>query len=160
MEKGLQGLQKEWEFIRNCSKTFIKELSDTDLDRKLPRKGLDTIRKHFQEMIEVQIDHVDAIGTNVMEYNSCPDTHIDGNLSKEKMLNRMDMVDKDLSKALEAAHEGLEVEWFGQKQLLPYHLSAMICHESMHIGQIIAFCYVLDIEIPKFVRESWALSGK
>ncbi|RKD33423.1 hypothetical protein [Thermohalobacter berrensis] len=72
----------------------------------------------------------------------------------------MKLVDNSLKSALDNINKNKQIGWFGEKQLLPYHLSAMIAHETMHIGQIIAFCYTLDIDIPDYVKESWALSGK
>ncbi|MTI96585.1 MAG: hypothetical protein FH749_14110 [Firmicutes bacterium] len=65
MDKVLAALLQEWEFTKSCTKSFINELSDEDLNRKLPRKGLDTFRKHFQEMIAVQKDYVAAISSGV-----------------------------------------------------------------------------------------------
>jgi uncharacterized damage-inducible protein DinB len=160
MEKNISGVLKEWEFIRSCSICFIKELSDDDLNRKLPRKGLDTIRKHFQEMIEVQRDYVKAIGTSNMDFNTMADSDMEGKASKEELLEDIKIVDKALITVLEKSHENSQVSWFGHKQVLTFHIGALIAHESMHIGQIIAFCYALDIDIPKYIINNWALSGK
>jgi len=35
----------------------------------------------------------------------------------------------------------------------------MISHESMHVGQIVAFCYSTNIEIPKEIINNMALSN-
>ncbi|WP_214484929.1 DinB family protein [Bacillus sp. SM2101] len=150
---------KQWGTIRSYSKSFIKELKEEDLDRALPRKGLNTLRKHFEEMVEVQKDFVMAIGSSVMAFNSLPDNEIQGKLSKEELLEKMSQVDEELKSTLDNVDDNTHVIWFGEKQLLPYHLSSMIAHETMHIGQIIAFCYVLDIKIPEYIINSWALSG-
>lgn len=159
MEKWAESLLSEWEFTRSCTKAFINGLSDEELDRRLPRKGLDTFRKHFQEMIEVQRDYVAAIDSRVMQFSGKPDAELDGLSSKEKLLADMAEADASLHSALEGAGDSY-VQWFGEKRLLPYHIAVIISHESMHIGQIIAFCYALDIDIPHYVVENWALSGK
>ncbi|MDF2519388.1 MAG: hypothetical protein K0R84_16 [Clostridia bacterium] len=160
MGKSIEALKKEWEFIRSCSTSFINELSDGDLDRKLPREGLDTLRKHFEEMFEVQNDYVDAINSSVMEFNSPADTDIEGKLTKQELLDNMQKVDEKLFAVLEKANENGQVVWFGEKEHLAYHIAAMIAHEALHIGQIIAYCYALNIDIPEFIVESWALSGR
>lgn len=160
MEKWAEALLSEWEFTRSCTKAFINGLGDEEMDRKLPRKGLDTFRKHFEEMIEVQEAYVAAIGSGVMEFSDKPDSELDGLSSKEELLAGMAAADEHLRSALENAGKDSYVQWFGEERLLPYHIAVIISHESMHIGQIIAFCYALDIEIPGYVVENWALSGK
>lgn len=160
MDKNLEAILFEWNFIRSCSISFINDLSDADLDRILPRKGLNTFRKHFQEMIEVQNDYLVAISNSKMAYNGTPDSQFDGNFTKEQLLDNMKSLDSKLEEVLESINENAYVEWFGKKLPLSFHLSAMISHESMHIGQIIAFCYALDIQIPNYIIENWALSGK
>jgi hypothetical protein len=52
------------------------------------------------------------------------------------------------AEVLETASDDAQVEWFGEKRLLSYHLGVIISHEMLHLGQIIAFCYAMDIEIP------------
>lgn len=160
MDKQLEALLGEWGFSRDCSKTFLKELDDVDLDCQLPRKGLDTIRKHLREMLEIQRDYTAAIETSVMRFNDIPDSEIDASQSSEELLAEMHKADAALTAALECSSHNTEVDWFGRKKMLPSHLAALIAHEAMHVGQIIAFCYALDIKIPQPVRKHWALSGK
>ncbi|MCL2637804.1 MAG: hypothetical protein FWD48_05470, partial [Oscillospiraceae bacterium] len=49
--------------------------------------------------------------------------------------------------------------WFGDEWNIHQHISAMIGHEQMHIGQIIAFCYATGIDIPDNITNTMALSG-
>lgn len=160
MKKELKGLFEQWESIRNCSTCFVKELKEDDLDKKLPRKGLDTMRKHFEEMFEVQKDFVDALKSSIMDFNSPSDTEYEGTMAKEDILKNMELVDGKLAQNLEEIKEDAKIVWFSEKQTVEYHLASMIAHESMHIGQLIAYCYALDIEIPEYIIENWALSGR
>ncbi|MDP5275206.1 hypothetical protein [Chengkuizengella axinellae] len=64
MEPAIHVQLMQWESMRSYSVSFIKELSDADLDQTLPRKGLNTLRNHFEEMVEVQKDFVDAISSS------------------------------------------------------------------------------------------------
>ena len=159
MIKHYQVLLTEWEFIRRCSREFIQHLSDAELDRKLPRKGLDTFRKHFQEMIGVQRDYTAAIHSGKIEFTGGPDAQLSGDWSKEKLLSAMDAADAELARAVGEAAETAQVDWFGEQRSLTGHLAALVSHEALHIGQIVAFSYVLGIAIPKFVIDNWALSG-
>lgn len=159
MFKHYQALLSEWEFVRRCSREFIGHLSDAELDRKLPRKGLDTFRKHFQEMSGVQQDYIAAIKSGKVSFTGGPDDHLSGDWTKEQLLAAMDAADASLAKVLADAGEEDTIDWFGEKRMLASHLAALISHEMLHIGQIVAFCYALGIDIPEFVREQWALSG-
>ncbi|KAB3529175.1 DinB family protein [Alkaliphilus serpentinus] len=160
MMKNYESLYKEWQFIRSCSISFINELRDEDLDKELPRKGLNTFRKHFEEMINIEKDFIKAIETKVMRFSDISDSDIKGKMSKKVLISTMEMVDATLSSALEALEGEEYIEWGGEKQSLSFYLAFLISHESMHVGQIIAFCYALDIDIPQYVVKNWALSGK
>jgi uncharacterized damage-inducible protein DinB len=160
MDRCFAALLKEWEFIRGCSRSFVSQMSDEDLDRELPRLGLDTLRKHFEEMIDVQHAYTRAIGTGVMEFNLIPNSEYAGDLPAEELLERMASADRRLLAALEAVTPDDQVEWFGEKLDLLGHLAALISHEAMHVGQAIAFCYALDMPIPETVVKNWALSGR
>ncbi len=155
MEKQFAAVLEEWCFVRESTKAFLRDLDDGDLDRLLPRKGLDTIRKHLREMLELQKDWVTAIDTHVMRFNDIPDSQVDDSQSSAELLADMQEIDA----AMERARSDTVVEWFGQKKLLSYHMAGLIAHEAMHVGQIIAFCYALDMKIPEQVRKHWALSG-
>ncbi|NLU42185.1 MAG: DinB family protein [Firmicutes bacterium] len=160
MDRCFAALLKEWEFIRGCSRSFVSQMSDEDLDRELPRLGLDTLRKHFEEMIDVQNAYTRAIGTGVMEFNLIPNSEYGGDLPAEELLERMASADRRLAAALEAVTPDDQIEWFGEKLDLLGHLAALISHEAMHVGQAIAFCYALDMPIPEVVVKNWALSGR
>ena len=133
MDKSIGALAKEWVFIRSCSKAFIQELSDEQLDAKLPRKGLDTFRKHFQEMIQVQRDYTGALASGAMDFNGVPAAEFDGRGSKEELLEAMAALDGEMIEILSGSSPDQEIQWFGESQLLPFHLSALICHEAQHI---------------------------
>lgn len=160
MEKQVKGLLEQWESIRENSLSFIENLTDDELNKKLPRKGLDTIRKHLTEMAEVEKDYVHAVESSVMDFNGPADSDISGNTSKSDLTNMMKEIDEELAKVLEKTNVDKEIVWFGEKKSIAYHLSGLIAHEALHVGQIIAFCYELNIEIPADIVEAWALSGK
>lgn len=159
MDEGLKGLLNEWQFIRHCSVCFISELSDADLDRSLPRKGLDTFRKHFEEMVGVERNYAAAIISRVMRFDGPADSDIAGGLARDQMLIAMRDVDNQLRDAVASVPAQATIRWSAEQRPLQQHLAALISHETLHIGQIIAFCYALGIAVPQFVRDEWALSG-
>ena len=50
-----------------------------------------------------------------------------------------------------------EINWFGEKKDAVQHICAMIGHEQMHIGQIVAFCYAVGIRIPDSIIQTMSL---
>jgi len=58
----------DWKYGREILKSFITLLSDLDLDKILPRKNLNTIRKQCEELIQVQICYVNALETKQIQF--------------------------------------------------------------------------------------------
>ena len=50
MINSLKGQLADWRHTRGITLKFISELDDSDLDKKLPRKELNTIRLQVEEL--------------------------------------------------------------------------------------------------------------
>ena len=156
MVESLKALLADWQETRNITLAFVNELSDADLDKKLPRKVLNTIRLHVHELLLGQMDFVDSLTSKVFkieegyQYESLP---------KQTLIDRMAELDAKLEKSL-ALMDGTEIiEFFDEPKNVHQFISMMIGHEQMHIGQMIAFCYATGIEIPKSIVEHLNLEG-
>lgn len=154
MIDSLKGQLYDWQYGRNIIKGFINELSEADLDKPFPRKNLNSLRKQCVELIQIQSCYVNALNTRKMqfEYDSISDT------SKLSLLSRMDALDTHLVEYLETFDGSETIDWFGEQWNIHRHISAMIGHEQMHIGQIVAFCYAVGIQIPEEIKRTMALS--
>jgi len=156
MIESLKALLKDWKETRSITLGFLNELSDANLDKKLPRKKLNTIRLQAYELTLFQRDIVNSLGTDVLEYE---EEYIYVNIPTQSIIEKMAELDTHLEKALESL-KGTEVmEYYGQQRNVHQIISMMIGHENMHIGQIIAFCYATGIEIPESISEPMALEG-
>jgi len=156
MTESLKALLAGWKETRDIVLRFVEELSDADLDKKLPRKELNTIRLQAYELTLFQRDVVDSLATKVLRYE---EEYLYKNLPKSALIERMAELDAKLEKAL-AAMDGTEIiDYYGQQQNIHQIITMLIAHENMHIGQIIAFCYAAGIEVPKSVSEPMALEG-
>jgi len=144
-----------WNNARGITLKFVSELSDKDLDKKFPRKNLNTIRLQVEEMAWVQKNFIDALNTKVMEFIEIPleDT------SKHGIVKRLTELDTELVKTLENFDGTETIDFYGEPGNVHEHISSMIAHENMHIGQIVAFCYATGIDIPADIVESMALDG-
>ena len=155
MINSLKGQLADWNYARGITLKFILELSDSDLDKKLPRKELNTIRLQAEELAMMQENWLDAMITNAMDFAAEPlaDT------SKQGLIAKFSELDKRMEEVL-VAFDGSEiVDWYGEEQSIYQHFSSMIGHEMMHIGQIVAFCYATGIHIPDEITEIMALDG-
>ena len=159
MVESIKGLLDEWLYGRETLKWFIEKLSDDDIDKQLSRKTLNTIRKQCEELLGIQAAYVKALETGLMSFGDFKGENVLGNTPKEKLLIRIEELDSLLSNILEEYTGDEKIEWFGKKTIIHSHLAAMISHESMHIGQIIAFCYATNIKIPKEIANKMVLTG-
>jgi len=145
----------DWKYGREIIKNFITELSDSDLDKPFPRKNLNSIRKQCEELIQVQSCYVEALESKQIQFNYEPLNDV----SKDGLTAKMNALDDKLEKILEQFNGCEKIMWFGEAWNIHQHISAMIGHEQMHIGQIIAFCYATGIHIPDNITNIMSLDG-
>jgi len=156
MIESLKALLADWNETRSITLGFLNELSDADLDKKLPRKKLNTIRLQAYELTLFQRDVVNSLGTDKLAYE---EEYNYVNMPTRDIVEKMAELDAQFEKALETL-KGTEImDYYGDKRNVHQIISMMVGHENMHIGQIIAFCYATGIEIPKSITETMALEG-
>jgi len=156
MTESLKALLAEWKETRKTTLKFLKELSESDLDKKLPRKILNTIRLQAYELTLFQRDVINSLGTDTFAFE---EEYKYANIPTQDIIQRMSELDTQLDKAFESL-DGTEImDYYGDKQNVHQIIAMMIGHECMHIGQIIAFCYATGIEVPKSISEPMALEG-
>jgi len=156
MIESLKALWENWKETRSIILGFLEELSDSDLDRELPRKVLNTIRLQAFELTLFQRDIVDSLSTNIVDFG---EEYSYENHPKEVIIERMAELDAKLTIALENMDGKEIIDYYGQKQNVHQIIAMLIGHEYMHVGQIIAFCYATGIEIPQSISEPMALEG-
>ena len=156
MITSLRALWDDWNMTRSIIVGFLEELSDADLDKKLPRKVLDTIRLQAHELTLFQRDIVQSFITKTVDFG---EEYVYEHLPTQVLIDRMSYLDTELEQAL-ARMDGTEtIEYFGESYNVHRIVSILIGHENMHMGQIIAFCYATGIEIPACIAEPLALEG-
>lgn len=155
MIASLKGQLSDWQYGRGIIKDFLNYLSDSALDKPFPRKNLNSIRKQCRELIQIEACYVEALKTGKIQFASKPILDI----SKTALLDKMEVWDASLEEILEKFVGSETIDWFGEDWNIHRHLCAMIGHEQMHIGQIVAFCYAIDIQIPEEIVNKMALDG-
>lgn len=153
MNASIKAQLEDWKYGRDIIKSFILLLSDEDLNKPFPRKHLNSIRKQCEELIQIQGCYLEALHTKSISFNYTPLIDV----SKSALIEKMEELDVKMENTLESFDGSETINWFGDQWLINRHLSAMIGHEQMHIGQIIGFCYSVNIEIPTYIKQTMAL---
>lgn len=154
MNISIKAQLEDWKYGRDILKSFILLLDNEDLDKPFPRKNLNSIRKQCEELIQIQGCYLEALHTMSIsfEYASLVD------VSKNALIKKMEELDHKMEETLEPYKGDETINWFGDSWLINRHLSAMIGHEQMHIGQMVGFCYSVNIEIPKCIKRAMSLT--
>ena len=103
----------------------------------------------------MQNNYVDALASKQIKFVWRPLEDI----TKQGITTKLSELDEKMEKMLETFNGNETVDWFGEQKNIHEHISAMIGHEQMHIGQIIAFCYAAEITIPADITNIMALNG-
>jgi len=156
MTESLKALLEGWKETRKITLAFLNELSDSDLDKILPRKKLNTIRLQAYELTLFQRDIVNSLGTNSLAYE---EEYKYVNMPTQDIISRMTELDTQFEKALGYLSGTEMMDYYGEQRNVHNIIAMMIGHEEMHIGQIIAFCYATGIKIPDSITQQMALEG-
>ena len=159
MDIELEQVIDDWKYLRSNSKAFIEELTEEELHRKMPRPGIDTFMKHFEEMCDVEQAYLDACISGSMEFDCVKENdEYDGASTKADILSMMQIQDERLE-AIANEYADNNVVWDEDDvKTICSQLRNLCIHETLHLGQLIAFSYAMGISIPEFIIESWALS--
>ena len=156
MISSLKGQLADWKYARENTIRFLQQLTDQDLNRQLPRKTFVTIYQQIIEMAWVQRCFTKAIETRTLNEM---DWEAPAYATKDELLAHMALFDERMIQVLEKCDGTEEIDWFGQSKNINEHVSSLQSHEMMHLGQIIAFCHGLGINIPQDISKSMHLTG-
>jgi len=156
MLESLKGQLADWKYARSNTVKFLNQLSDEELNKQLPRKTFVTIYEQIAEMAWVQRCFLKAIEAKTLENT---DWDIPVYATKNELLEQMKQFDLEMEQVLEKCDGTEVVDWFGHCKNINEHVSSMQSHEMMHLGQIIAFCHALGIDIPQDITKAMHLTG-
>ena len=152
----LKGQLAEWKYARGSTILFLKQLTDEELNKPLPRETFVTIYEQIVEMAWVQRCFIKAIDTKTLDGMDWATPTF---ATKDELLKQMAQFDEKMEQVLEKCDGTEEIDWFGHSKNINEHISCIQSHEMMHLGQIIAFCHALGINIPQDVTKAMHLTG-
>lgn len=152
-------LIEDWGFIRGNTISFLESLSDEQLKVDFPRPGLNSFLKQFQEMVDVQEAYLDACESGEMAFEKVKDNDgYENDVTREVILEKMKQQDARIEPILTGKSDGMVVWDENDKKTVVAQIRNLCMHEALHVGQLVAFSYMLKIVIPESVVEAWALS--
>jgi len=146
-----------WNEVRLQTLTLLDHLPEELLGVKFPRPVYSSFGKQFQELGVIQNAFIKAIRTGTVDYSDM-DVDFDSDLIASKTNIRQFLEEKDekLQEVLkEEDNPSRIIDWgLPRNPTLLEHVYWLSQHETLHQGQFIAYCYLLNIEFP----ESWSMS--
>lgn len=146
-----------WSEVRSQTLALLGLLEEDMLTIEFPRPVFNTFGKQFQELGVVQNAFTIAIKTGNVDFSDM-DVEFDPTLitSKDKIRGFLTKHDESLHEVLREEKEPSRLINWGlpRNPTLLEHIYWLSQHETLHHGQLIAYCYLLNLDFP----ESWATS--
>lgn len=147
-----------WVETREETLIFIESLSVEDMVRKLPRPGLDSFGYHFQELGVIQDAFTTALKTGEMDYSKMgfeedPYLYSDHDRLKKFLIE----IDNEFKKTIGNVDNPVDtINWgLPRNPSAIEHVFWLMQHETLHHGQLMAFCYIMGVNIPEELNQHW-----
>jgi uncharacterized damage-inducible protein DinB len=158
MDELMKAAWLSWQETRDETTTFIRSLSERQLTQILPRPGLNTFGKHFHELGVIQNAFTLALREGRLVYsNMAFESDPDLEASADKLISFLDAKNADFQREVEAIREPLQViDWqLPRNPTALEHVFWLMQHETLHHGQLLAFCYVTNTPFPEALSQHW-----
>lgn len=149
---------ESWVDTREETFIFIDSLSAEDLTRKIPRPGLDSFGYHFQELGVIQSAFSYALQTGAMDYSKMGfKRDVDLYSNHDQLKDFLAQMDAELKNVINCIDKPLKIiNWnLPRNPTGLEHVFWLMQHETLHHGQLMAFCYVMGIKIPPPLEQHW-----
>jgi hypothetical protein len=154
----LENALAAWRRHHQMTYSLLKQLSEKQLTHELPRPGLNTFTKHFEEMAEVQQDYARAFQSHILKFTEG---------SVYKGLSTRDELGAAFARADQAVEEGIAaclpdqpIDIFGVAGTRADLVQTLLHHELFHHGQFSIFSYEMRFNLPKDWRDFWWIPAR
>lgn len=153
MSPKLQRFLSQWKFDRDMTIDLLRSLSNEDLNLR-PGHNVGEFWKQFRHLGRVQENYMDALETGTVQFESTG--AYSGAPDGTALLEYLNGLDQRLGEQLSMLDETRLIDWFGEEQITAFdHLLRMMGHETLHHGQLIVYCKLLNKPFPA----SWKVWG-
>jgi uncharacterized damage-inducible protein DinB len=149
----LDNAMAAWMRHHEMTYSLLDQLTEEQLYAKLPRPGLNTFAKHFEEMAEVQQDYARAFHTHKLAFTE--GTIYKGISTKEELKAGFAQADKAIEDGIAACPPDERIDIFGVAGTRADLIQTLLHHELFHHGQFSVFSHELKFNLPKDWRDFW-----
>jgi hypothetical protein len=155
-------LTSAWEEAASLTRDFVAPLSVQILNIRLPRPGLNTIAKHIWEMCAVRSSYAQGLRGQKVSFESAVPITIGQQdyeaSSTEQLLVLLQSAEEDVCDAVRGVSDWYQlVDLMGTPISKEAMLEALVRHETLHQGQLIAYGYLLKTAFPQSWIDAWFL---
>ena len=149
-----------WQETREHTLILLRQLSDAQLIIPFPRPLFNSFGKQFQELGVIQEAYIDAIHQGKMDFSRMSvDLDEELVISKDKLHEFLTSLDSQLTGLLKDVQDPYQsIDWHlgDDNPTLLEHIYWLVQHETLHHGQLVVYCYLLNIAPPEKLAKAWA----
>lgn len=147
-----------WQRHHNMTYSLLEQLTEEQLQAPLPRPGLNTFAKHFEEMAHVQHDYARAFYTHALKFT--PDNIYTGDFSQVELHGMLKEADQAIENGITACQAEQLIDIFGMQGTRADLIQTLLHHELFHHGQFSIFSYEMKINLPEDWRDFWWIPAR
>ena len=151
-----------WGETRKHTYDLLDVLTDEQPLESFPRPLFNSFGKQLQELGVIQKAYANAIRTGHVDYSEMAfEFDNDMIISKTKLREFLEEMDTEFVDVVRGSDPYKEIDWgLPSNPILLEHVYWLLQHEVLHHGQLAAYCYLLNIDLPTSWIEAWAFPPK
>ena len=142
-----------WKRHHQMTYSLLDQLSVEQLYIELPRPGLNTFAKHFEEMAEVQQDYARAFHTLILKFTE--GSVYQGFSTKNELQASFAEADQAIKSGIASCLPDQSIDIFGVSGTRADLIQTLLHHEIFHHGQFAVFSHELKMNLPEDWRDFW-----
>jgi uncharacterized damage-inducible protein DinB len=152
----LENAIEAWMRHHRMTYSFLDQLSEEQLYAKLPRPGLDSFAKHYEEMADVQMCYAEALGAGRLDFSRLsPDKPYQGKSTRAELETAFKRADQAMLEGAWNCPSDRVIDIFGNRCSRGDLVQTLLHHELFHQGQFFIFAQILKFDVPKDWRDFW-----
>lgn len=152
---------ERWEFTRGETLAILDNLTDEQLHFKPQGRTWKPLYWQFTCAARTQLVYAHAVAEGKMDFSLFHDDKMPGKddyTTKKDIKAFLDYADKHWLQAIHhMKHAEAPIAWPAAEIPLVLHISGLMEHERMHLGQLISYHTMADIALPLSFKENWSL---
>lgn len=160
MDEIEQKFIKRWRFTRGETLEILENLTDEQLRFKPQGEQWQPMAYQFACCVRTQLVYAKAVRESKMDFSWFGSEEFpskDALTTKDEIRDLLHKADQAWLDALESTAADAKIAWPDFSAPLVLHISNLLEHERMHLGQLISYHTMAGYELPPNFTRNWAL---